>query len=79
MRNISRSVLFRIMLLLGMIVSLNASVSLNAGVAYHGNVKTKKFHQPSCRYYDCKNCRAVFYSREDAIRAGYVPCKVCRP
>lgn len=31
------------MLLLGMIVSLNASVSLNAGVAYHGNTNSKNF------------------------------------
>jgi endonuclease YncB( thermonuclease family) len=48
-------------------------------VVYHGNVKSKKFHRPSCRYYDCTNCTAVFHSREEAIQAGYVPCKVCKP
>jgi len=48
-------------------------------IVYHGNVKSKKFHRPSCRYYNCGNCTATFHSREEAIRAGYVACKVCRP
>lgn len=47
--------------------------------AYHGNVKSKKFHRAGCRYYDCSNCLAVFATREAALAAGYVPCKVCRP
>ena len=46
---------------------------------YHGNIKSKKFHKPECRYYDCKNCVSIFYSREEAIQVGYIPCKVCRP
>lgn len=48
-------------------------------IVYHGNVKSKKFHKPSCRYYNCKDCSIVFHSREDAINAGYIPCKVCKP
>jgi len=48
-------------------------------LVYHGNIKSKKFHRPSCRYYNCSNCIAVFSSREEAIKAGYVPCKVCKP
>lgn len=48
-------------------------------IVYHGNVKSKKFHRPSCRYYNCGNCTATFHSRAEAIHAGYVPCKVCRP
>lgn len=47
--------------------------------AFHGNLKTKKFHRPGCRYYNCRNCLARFATREEAIRAGYAPCKVCRP
>ncbi|MFH1058615.1 MAG: Ada metal-binding domain-containing protein [Pseudomonadota bacterium] len=47
--------------------------------AYHGNVKSKKFHRVGCRYYDCANCLAVFATREAALAAGYAPCKVCRP
>jgi endonuclease YncB( thermonuclease family) len=46
---------------------------------YHGNVKSGIFHGLGCRYYDCKNCTAEFKSREEAIGAGYRPCKVCRP
>ncbi|MFX0200221.1 MAG: thermonuclease family protein [Candidatus Hodarchaeota archaeon] len=46
---------------------------------YHGNVKSKVFHRPGCRYYDCRDCTAVFGSREEAIEAGYKPCKVCKP
>lgn len=48
-------------------------------LVYHGNVKTKKFHMPGCRYYDCSNCTAIFHSAEDAIQAGYDPCRVCSP
>lgn len=46
---------------------------------YHGNVESKIFHKPSCRYYKCKNCTAKFSSREAAIKAGYRPCKVFKP
>lgn len=44
-----------------------------------GNTKTRKFHSPDCRHADCKNCTARFSSREKAVSAGYVPCKVCKP
>ena len=47
--------------------------------AYHGNVKSKVFHAPECRYYNCKNCIAVFESKEEAIQAGYRACKICKP
>lgn len=46
---------------------------------YHGNVRSGIFHRPGCRYYNCRNCRAVFNTREEALQAGYRPCKVCRP
>ena len=46
---------------------------------YHGNVKSKIFHRPTCRYFNCKNCTAVFESREAAIEAGFRPCKICAP
>ncbi|KMY68834.1 hypothetical protein AAU61_04405 [Desulfocarbo indianensis] len=56
-----------------------AAPAAPAAKPYHGNVKTKKFHRPGCRYYLCRNCLARFATREEAIRAGYAPCKVCRP
>ena len=46
---------------------------------YHGNLKSKKFHRQGCRYYSCLNCLARFQTRENAIKAGYIPCKVCKP
>ena len=43
------------------------------------NVQSRKFHSPTCRHASCKNCTTTFSSREQAIAAGYVPCKVCNP
>jgi hypothetical protein len=53
--------------------------SATSSPVYHGNVKSKKFHSPSCRYYDCENCMAILHSREEALEAGYLPCGVCSP
>jgi len=27
----------------------------SAGIIYHGNRKSRKFHKPSCRHYNCKS------------------------
>lgn len=48
-------------------------------MGYRGNVESKKFHAPSCRYYESKRCTAVFQRREEAVRSGYVPCGICKP
>jgi len=58
---------------------ISETPGVQTGIVYHGNIKSKKFHRPACRYYDCRNCTATFHSTQEAIRAGYVPCKVCRP
>lgn len=50
-----------------------------AGGSYHGNVNSHVFHESSCRYYNCKNCVQNFASQDEAINAGYRPCKICRP
>lgn len=52
--------------------------SASAG-PYHGNVRSFKFHKPSCQHYNCKNCTAVFRTREEAIAGGYSPCGMCKP
>jgi len=49
------------------------------GLVYHGNLRSKVFHQPACKDYNCKNCIAVFSTREEAVNAGYRPCGGCRP
>ncbi len=46
---------------------------------YHGNQKSRIFHRPGCRYYDCANCTAIFNSKEEALSSGYRPCKICKP
>ncbi len=60
--------------------SKGTSTNIIAGTTiYHGNVKSHIFHRPECRYYNCKNCVAEFNSREEAIKSGYRPCKICKP
>ncbi len=46
---------------------------------FHGNVSSKKFHRQGCKHYDCKSCTVVFSSRDEAIKAGYEPCGLCKP
>ncbi|MEK6698417.1 MAG: Ada metal-binding domain-containing protein [Nitrospirota bacterium] len=43
--------------------------------------KSNKYHYPSCQWAQKIKPQnlIVFSSPEEAIRAGYVPCKVCRP
>jgi len=49
------------------------------GIVYRGNIKYREFHRPGCKYYDCKDCTRVFRNRNEAISAGFIPCKICRP
>lgn len=46
---------------------------------YHGNTLSKVFHRPTCEHYNCKNCTARFYTKDQAIQAGFKPCAVCKP
>lgn len=46
---------------------------------FHGNISSHIFHRASCRYFNCKNCTTKFNSRDDAIKSGYRPCKICEP
>jgi len=45
----------------------------------HGNISSRVFHSSNCRYFHCKNCIVVFKNREEAVKAGYRPCKICNP
>lgn len=49
------------------------------GGMYHGNQKSHVFHKSSCKVFNCKNCVIVFESRDEAIKAGFRPCGICRP
>ncbi len=50
-------------------------------IRYVGAKSTMKFHHADCRYVKRikEENRAYFYTREEAIEQGYVPCKVCTP
>ena len=47
--------------------------------SYHGDVKSKIFHNVYCRDFNCESCVEIFETREDAIEIGYRPCKRCKP
>ena len=68
--------LMSILMLVGMMAS---SVAL--GSSYIGNSHSYKFHYASCRWVQkmSDSNKVYFESRDEAIDAGYVPCKVCRP
>ena len=38
---------------------------------FHGNLKSKIFHAPGCRSYNCKNCRVVFARADQAEAEHY--------
>jgi beta-lactamase superfamily II metal-dependent hydrolase len=49
------------------------------GSRYIGNKNSKKFHLPSCSTLPAEHNRVYFKTREEAISAGYIPCKRCNP
>ncbi|MUM78294.1 hypothetical protein GKC30_11675 [Pseudodesulfovibrio sp. F-1] len=48
-------------------------------VYFHGNNKSRVFHDQGCRYFNCKNCTELFQNRQEAIQAGFKPCGICKP
>ena len=48
---------------------------------YIGNANSGKFHYSDCRTVRKMNPanKVFFNTRDEAINAGYVPCKVCAP
>lgn len=46
---------------------------------FRGNIVSEKFHKPGCIYYKSNNNTEYFENREDAITAGFKPCKNCNP
>lgn len=51
----------------------------NDSMQYIGNLNTHKFHRPSCSTLPKESNRIYFDTREEAIAAGYIPCKKCNP
>lgn len=50
-------------------------------VLYVGSINSDKYHLPSCRWAKkiLPENKIEFHSREAAVKAGYKPCKVCKP
>ncbi len=48
---------------------------------YVGNKRAAAFHRPSCKAVEKipDKSKIVFHNRSDAIKIGYVPCKICKP
>lgn len=59
---------------------LSVSISCVAD-AYIGNCRSHKFHEDYCSsVYQMKDRNKVYFdTRDEAINAGYVPCKRCNP
>lgn len=69
---------FRIMSVIFILLFL--AVSVNAG-EFWGSKNSNKYHYPTCKWAQKINPSNLvkFNSPEEAIKAGYVPCKVCHP
>jgi methylphosphotriester-DNA--protein-cysteine methyltransferase len=62
------------------LVIFTAAVIAHAAT-YVGSRHSNKYHYPNCRYaLKIKQENVItFSSAQEAIAAGYVPCKVCKP
>jgi micrococcal nuclease len=63
------------------VVEERAPPQASTATSYVGSRRSDKFHRPSCRYAGRikPSNLVVFGSRQEALNAGYVPCKACRP
>ncbi|MDO5291154.1 MAG: MBL fold metallo-hydrolase [bacterium] len=52
---------------------------VSVSTSYIGNTNSKKFHDPDCSSLPEEKNQIAFTSREEAIAAGYEPCKRCNP
>jgi competence protein ComEC len=48
-------------------------------VTYIGNYRSRVFHRPECGNLPEIENRITFTNRDDAIAAGFRPCKLCKP
>ncbi|TAL28327.1 MAG: hypothetical protein EPN94_00515 [Nitrospirae bacterium] len=56
-------------------------VPYSLGAEFWGSKNSNKYHYPDCKWAQkIKPDNLVkFKSPEDAIKASYIPCKVCKP
>jgi hypothetical protein len=56
-------------------------LSLAADYKYVGSANSNKYHYPDCKWakkISPKNL-ITFKTVQEAMKAGYVPCKICKP
>ena len=63
------------------IILMTAAFTTVLASSYVGNANSKKFHYADCSMVGKMNPANKVYmnTREEAINAGYVPCKRCNP
>ena len=63
------------------IIFMTATFATVLAANYVGNANSKKFHVGNCSFVGKMNQknRVDFQTRDEAIQAGYVPCKRCNP
>ena len=63
------------------IVILTVSFATVLASNYVGNANSKKFHYADCSMVNKMNPdnKVFMNTREEAINAGYIPCKKCNP
>jgi competence protein ComEC len=59
-------------------VSATPAVTASSG-GYIGNRSSHKFHRLNCSSLPAPQNRVSFQTREQALAAGYLPCKICNP
>ena len=63
----------------GVCVICGGRVPDHSEITYVLNVKSMKFHYPSCKTLPTDNRLDTTMSREEVIEAGYSPCGNCKP
>ena len=63
------------------IIILTTAFATVLASSYVGNANSRKFHYADCSSVNKMNPanRVDFSTRDEAINAGYVPCKRCNP
>lgn len=63
------------------IVTLTTAFATVLASSYIGNANSKKFHYADCAAVGKMNPanKVTFNTRDEAVTAGYVPCKRCNP
>ncbi|MDL2285126.1 endonuclease Q family protein [Desulfovibrio sp. OttesenSCG-928-F07] len=77
--NIVQGIAFALLLAISYTCTLPVTGTAYAATKaqYRGNINSKKYHNSSCRYFNCKNCVVVLSSPAEARKKGYIACKVC--